>query len=148
MSVKGAFTITLSGPREARTDLLKAFATSSIAARRTGPDRVGLDEEAKGWVEASFHEGTDSPSSGFQQECMSRTTAIAERFGYELRSQSVTVAGAAEFRHVVDTRTGAVVVRGFGLLDDGLPIIAEEMGIPVEYLEFREPPGVWDIPEK
>ena len=146
MSVKGAFTITLSGPYEARGAILEAFAEASIAARYTAPDRVGLDEEAKGWVEAQFHAGTDSPSIEFQQDCMSRTTALAEPFGYEHRSHGVVLAGAAQLRHIVDKRTGALVMKGFGWPDEALPIIAEQIGIPVEYLEFREPPGMWDVP--
>lgn len=147
MSAKGAFTITLSGPYEARDALLEAFAGASIAARYASPDRPGLDEEAKGWVQAEFHEGTDSPSAEFQRERMSQTTALAEPFGYELRGHGIVVGGAAQLRHVVDKRTGALVIKGFNMPDEALLIVAEETGIPVEYLEFRDPPGMWDIPE-
>lgn len=146
MSVKGAFHATLSGPYDARGALLEAFAEASISARHVAPDRQGLDEESKGWVQAEFHDGTDSPSGEFQHEALSRTTAIGERFGYELRSHGITVAGAAQLKHVVDTRTGAVVVKGFNFPDDAVEVVSQEFGIPSEYLELRDPPGVWDVP--
>ncbi|MEY2243181.1 hypothetical protein AB8A21_09595 [Streptomyces sp. BF23-18] len=146
MSVIGAFSVTLSGPYDARGALLEAFAAASIAAGYVASEVEGLDEESKGWVRTEFHEGTDAPSGEFMQAAVSRCTALGEQFGYELRSQGVTVAGAAQFQHVVDTRTGAVVMRGFNFPDDALHVISQEYGIPLERLELRDPPGLWDVP--
>ncbi|MFJ8599020.1 hypothetical protein ACIREM_09875 [Streptomyces shenzhenensis] len=125
-----------------------AFADAAIAARTANPDRPGLDEEDKGWVEAEFHEGTDSPSVNFQRECMDRATAVAGPLGYELRSYGVVVAAAAQLRHIVDSRTGGLVMKSFGdMSDKAMAIISEQFGIPVEFLEVKEPPGMWDLAE-
>ncbi|MFJ4550322.1 hypothetical protein ACIP4X_14010 [Streptomyces sp. NPDC088817] len=147
MTVKGAFTVELSGPYEARAALLEALAEASIAAQHIPPSAAGLDEEAKGWVRAEFHEGTDSPSVDFQRDCLEKTTAIGEQYGYVLRSHGIVVGAAAQLSHVVDKRTGALVIKGFNMTEDDLAVIAEQAGVPVEFLEFREPPGVWDVPE-
>lgn len=147
MTVKGAFTIELSGPIEARAAFLEALTQDSIAAQAIAPAARGLDEEAKGWVRAEFHEGTDSPSPEFQQACLAKVTGLGEQFGYQLRSHGVVVGAAAQFSHVIDTRTGAVVLKGFNLTKEAFPFIAEQTGVPVEYLELRDPPGVWAIPE-
>lgn len=146
MTVKGTFSVELSGPYEARSALLEAFAADSVAARYIAPQATGPDEEAKGWVTAEFHEGTDSPSSEFQHDCLSKATAIGEQFGYVLRSHGIVVGGAAQMRYIVDARTGDVVIKGFNVGPEFLAIIAEETGIPVEHLEVREPPGMWDVP--
>ncbi|MGW0412939.1 hypothetical protein ACWDZX_16810 [Streptomyces collinus] len=148
MSVKGAFTITLSGPAEQRDALLDAFACASIAARASVPDRTGAEEEAKSWVEAEFHDGSDSPGSDFQQQCMARVAAVADPLGYEMRSAAMTVAAAADLVHVIDKRTGNVVMQHFGPLpQEALVILAEELRIPAAFLEITEPPGPWDVPE-
>ncbi|WP_405739829.1 hypothetical protein OG885_38075 [Streptomyces sp. NBC_00028] len=147
MTIRGALTVELSGPYEARTALLDAFAAESIAARYITPQAVGPDEEGKGWVRAEFHEGTDSPSADFGQDCLSRCTSIGQQFGYVLRSHGVVIGGAAQMRHIVDTRTGELVIKGFNVGPEFLAIISEETGIPVKYLDVREPPGMWDVPE-
>ncbi|MFJ8349745.1 hypothetical protein ACIQ9J_25955 [Streptomyces sp. NPDC094153] len=149
MTVKGAFGVELSGPYEARAALLEAFAKASIAAQYIPPTVAGLDEEAKGWVRAEFHEGTDSPSLEFQQECLARVTAAAEQFGYEFRASSVVVGAAAQLVHVVDTRTGAVIMKSFGEpAPEELVALAHHSGIPFEAIAVREPDGLWDVPEK
>ncbi|KMS79090.1 hypothetical protein ACH49_13625 [Streptomyces leeuwenhoekii] len=147
MTVKGAFHVNLSGPFEARAALLEAFAQESIAARYISAPSSALDEQAKGWVRAEFHEGTDSPSVDFQRGCRERATTLGEQFGYTLRSYGVVVGAAAQLSHVVDKRSGALIMKGFNLTDDFLPVIAEQTGIPAEYLELREPPDVWTAPE-
>ncbi|WP_143661728.1 hypothetical protein [Streptomyces sp. st170] len=147
MTVKGAFSVDLSGPYEARAGLLEAFAEASISARYASPSATGLDEESKGWVCAEFHEGTDSPSAEFQHECLSRATALGERFGYVLRSYGVVVGAAAQLSHVVDTRTGALVIKAFNMTEDGLASIADQFGVPVEFLQIQESPGLWNLPD-
>lgn len=139
--------ITLSGPAEQRDVLLDAFERACIAAHPSRPDREGAQEEAKGWVEAQFHEGVDSPSSEFQQSCMARVATVAGSFGYEHRGHGITVAGPMDVKYVVDKRTGAVVMRNAGPMpDEALTIISEEFGIPAEFLEITDPPGLWDVP--
>jgi hypothetical protein len=147
MTVKGAFFIELSGPFEARAALLDAFARESIAARYIAAAAAGLDEEAKGWVKAEFHEGVDSPSSDFQQACLAKATTLGEQFGYQLRSHGVVIGGSSQLSHVVDSRSGGLVLKGFNLDAEALPDIARMTGIPVEFLELREPPGLWSVPE-
>lgn len=147
MTVKGAFTVELSGPYEARAALLDAFRHESIAARYTDPPSPNLDEQAKGWVEASFHEGTDSPSVEFQRECLEKATALGEQFGYQLRSHGIVTAGPAQLKHIVDKRTGTLVMKAFNLTEEDLPAFADRIGLPAEFLELREPPGLWNIPE-
>jgi hypothetical protein len=146
MTVKGAFTVDLSGPYVARGSLLEAFAAASISARYTASQAVGPNEETKGWVRAEFHEGTDSPSSEFQQDCLRKSISLGEQFGYVLRSHGVVIGAAPQMSHIVDKRTGALVSKGFNLTDDSLGIFAEQLGVPVEFLELREPSGVWDVP--
>ncbi|MFF7763140.1 hypothetical protein [Streptomyces griseorubiginosus] len=147
MTVKGAFTVDLSGPYESRGALLEALAAASISARPTTPQAGGLDEEAKGWVSADFHEGTDdNPSLDFQQRCLSRCTELGERFGYVVRSYGVTIGAAAQMRHIVDSRTGVLVTKAFNVNEDLLKSIAEQTGIPAAYLEVQELPGLWNLP--
>lgn len=148
MSVKGTITITLSGPSKARDTLLEAFADASIAAREARPDRTGPDEEAKGWVTAEFRQGTDSPSGDFQQECMARATAVAGPLGYEQRGHGVVMAGAAQLMYVIDRRSNQVVMKHFGDMPaEALAILSEELGIPKEFIEITEPPGLWTVPD-
>jgi hypothetical protein len=147
MTVKGTFTVELSGPYEQRDALLRELAGASIAAQYIAPSAEGPDEEAKGWVRAEFHEGTESPGADFQRACLDKTTALGARFGYELRSHGIVVSGASDLRHIVDKRTGKVLMKGFGFPPNAVRLFAEETGIPLEYLELREPPGMWDVPE-
>jgi hypothetical protein len=126
MTVKGAFTVELSGPYEARAALLDAFAQDSIAARYKASPSPDLDEEAKGWIEARFHEGTDSPSVDFQRDCLDK---------------------AAQLSHIVDKRTGALVMKAFDVTEETLPDFARVIGVPADSLELREPPGLWDVPK-
>ncbi|WP_394425477.1 hypothetical protein [Streptomyces sp. SGAir0957] len=148
MTVKGTFTINLSGPYDRRAELLEALADASIAAQPTAPAVAGVEEETKGWVQAEFHDGTDSPDSDFQQSCMDRIAVVSSQFGYERRSHGVVLGGAAEFREIVDTRTGEVLMKGWGFPPNAARIYAEEMGMPMEFLELRERPGTWDVPER
>jgi hypothetical protein len=146
MPVRGAFTIEMSGPYEARAALLEAFAEASIAARYISPEATGPDEESKGWVRAEFHEGQESPSSEFQQACLSRAAELGEQFGYVTRSYGIVMASAAQLKHVVDTRTGKLVTKGFKLSERDLGWLERQFGVPAEFLEFQEPPGMWDVP--
>lgn len=146
MSVKGAFAITLSGPYEGRSKLLQAMTSAGIAAQVCSADRVGLDEEAKGWIEATFHQGTDSPDVDFQRACLERVTSLAEPAGYETRSYGIVMAGAAQMTHVVHKETGEVVMKAFNMTPEGLPKLARVLGVDADLLELREPPGLWDVP--
>ncbi|MFC5639710.1 hypothetical protein [Streptomyces bullii] len=137
----------MSGAYEARSALLEAFAEASIAARYISPEATGPDEESKGWVRAEFHEGQESPSSEFQQDCLSRATKLGEQFGYVIRSYGIVMASAAQLRHVINKRTGKLVTKGFNLSERDLGWPERQFGVPAEFLELQEPPGVWDVPE-
>ncbi|QCR49838.1 hypothetical protein [Streptomyces sp. SGAir0924] len=147
MTVKGAFTVELSGPYEARAALLDAFARESIAAHYKNSPSPNLDEEAKGWIDARFHEGTDSPSADFQRDCLAKAQALGEQFGYEMRSYGVVVGAAAQLSHIIDKRTGELVMKAFNVTEENLSDLARAIGLPAEFLELREPPGLWDVPE-
>ncbi|MEU9640917.1 hypothetical protein [Streptomyces sp. NPDC048188] len=148
MTTKNALSVDLSGPYEARAALLEACAQASISARYIASSRTGLDEESKGWIRAEFHEGTDgSPSLDFQRTSRERIERLGEQFGYVVRSYGIVVGTSAQLSHIVDKRTGVVVMKAFNVTEENLPALAEHIGIAAELLELREPPGVWDVPE-
>lgn len=148
MPVKGAFTVRLSGPLEARDQLVQTLTEAGIAARATKPDFSGEDEAAHGWIRADFHEGTEKPSVEFQRASRERVESLGEPVGYTVRSYGVAISGGAQKVIVVHKATGQVVAKGFDLTPDRLPALARALGFPAEDLEIREPPGQWDIPRQ
>ncbi|NUS79182.1 MAG: hypothetical protein HOV70_23690 [Streptomyces sp.] len=148
MTAKNAVTVELSGPFEARAALLDACAEASISAQYISAPSSELDEQAKGWIRAEFHEGTDdSPSLEFQRSSREKVEALGAQFGYIVRSYGIVTATAAQLKHIVDKRTGALVMKAFNVTEESLPAFAKHIGLPAEFLELREPPGLWDVPE-
>lgn len=149
MTAKGTFQVSLSGPRERGEDFLAGLLKVPIAARACEPQAGGPGEESKGWVEASFHEGTDGqPSLDFQRACLERVGAVGKVFDFEIRSYGSVISNASDLMQVVDKRTGEVVMKSFGGNNpEALEHVAWALGIDVSFLEFQEPPGVWDLPD-
>ncbi|MFD5477071.1 hypothetical protein [Streptomyces hawaiiensis] len=79
---------------------------------------------------------------------MARATAVAGPLGYEQRSHGVVMAGAAQLMYVIDRRSNQVVMKHFGDMPaEALAILSEELGIPKEFIEITEPPGLWTVPD-
>ncbi len=146
--VKGTFTLTFSGPLDARDALLTALSASSIAAHHVAPAVQEPGADTSGWVAAEFHEGGDNgPSPEFQAAVRARAVAITDVFGYTERSSAVTAAGIAEARDLVDVRTGQVVTKAVGMTTrEDVEAFAPYLGIDATYLELREPADLWTPP--
>jgi hypothetical protein len=149
MPVRGTFHMTFSGPPEQIAAVLKALTAAGFAAKGVQSPYPGDPQEsALVWVEASTHEGTDSPSAEFEVASLDRAQQAVEPHGYRLRIHGSTVGGIADQREVVQASTGEVLVRTWAESWDAgvLAEVSELFGIPVEDLELRELPGLWDLP--
>lgn len=138
MDVPGAVFVVLTGPGERQAEALEAVQVAGIYAERS------LRDEGRA-VEAFFYDGSGRASSAFLEACAERARVACEGTGYGVEVTGVLAGGGVATRKHVYVR-GREGVVGFAYDDYPLPLAfqqlqyAEQFGVPMGDVEFRDPP--------